>query len=157
MCSFAVKNNVPDLVFAVLVLVLCACAEELLPKFLSVGFPVLFAASHHFAARRPALFTVLFAIAAGAMEDAISSLPAMTSVSSFLLTALFVRWVGFSRVTTALTFACYQVWLSVWQSALGGGVFTRLLVSVPIGLMTALSVEWVLTSLERKAAVNEQG
>ena len=99
----------------------------------------------------------LFAIAAGAMEDAISFLPPMTSVSYFLLSACFVHWVGFSRATAALTYAGYQVWLVVWQSALGGVVFARLLVAVPVGLMTALAVEWILTTVEREAAVYEQG
>lgn len=151
------KSNFPILVLAVFVLVLGAWAEEFLPKFLGVGFPVLLVASHHFASRRASAFMCLFAIAAGAMEDAISFLPTMTSVSYFLLSACFVRWVGFSRVTAALTYAGYQVWLAVWQSALGGVVFARLLVAVPVGLMTALAVEWILTTVEREAAVHEQG
>ena len=76
-----------------------AGAEVLLPKVLGVGFPVLMTAVQFFAVRRPAVSVAMFAIAAGAMEDALSALPPVTSVSYFLGLAALVRWSGMPRAS----------------------------------------------------------
>ena len=139
-------------------LVLGAGAEELLPKFLGVGFPILLTATQFFATGRGTLAaTVIFAIAAGAMEDAISMLPAMTSVSFFLAVAGFARVTGLRGAATALTYPCYQLWLAVWTSGLGGGVFGRILLALPVGLGTAFAVGVTLAWIERRGAVHEEG
>ena len=145
------------LAFSLLVLVFGAGAEVLLPKLLGVGFPVLLAAVQFTAARRPAVVAALFAVAAGAMEDALSALPPATSVSYFLALASLVRWSGMQRAVTLLTYPAYQVWISVWTSGLGGDVFGRVLAAIPVGLVTALAVGAVLGRMERKAAIDEQG
>lgn len=156
-------------VFALLVLVAGASAEEMLPKFLGVGFPVLLAAVQHFSApvrepcgvqgagSRGAEGPCLFALAAGAVEDALCSLPAMTSVSYFLAVGLLTRKIGFSRMLAAVSYPVYQVWLAIWVGALGGGVFNRILLAMPIGLATAFAAGEVLSFFERKSAVYEQG
>ena len=150
-------NDVVTFVFAVLALVLGAGAETLLPKFLGVGFPVLLTTVQFMAARRTAVAAVVFALAAGAMEDALSALPAATSASFFLLLASLVRWSGMPRAATLLTYPAYQVWIYVWTDRAGGGVFSRVLLALPVGLATALAVGAVLVWAERKAAVDEQG
>ena len=142
---------------SVLVLFLGAALEELLPKVLGVGFPILLIAVQVLASRGGWAATVMFALAAGAMEDALSSLAPMTSISYFLIVASFARWSGLPRLAAAFTYPCYQVWLAVWTVGLGGGVFARILVAFPIGLMTAFAAGAALTALYRKAAIDEQG
>ena len=142
---------------SVLVLVLGAGAEVVLPKALGVGFPVLMSAVQFSAARRPAVPAAVFAIAAGAMEDALSVLPPLTSVSYFLGLAAFVRWSGIPRLAMLFAYPAYQVWLSVWTSAPGGEVFGRVLLALPVGLAAAVAAWLVLGWVERKAAMHEQG
>lgn len=140
----------------VLVLVVGASLEELLPKTLGVGFPVLLAAVQFAAPRRSLLAVMLLAIAAGATEEAISSLEPMTCVSYFVLAALFVRRLGLPLAATAITYPCYQVWLFVWTAGMGGGIFNRVLLAFPIGLATAFAVGAVVDWVGRKAALNER-
>ena len=144
-----------QLIVAVLALVFGAAFEEMLPKAMGVGFPVLLAMVHFFAFRRGVAATVLFALAAGAVEDALCALPPMTSGSYFLLSAVLVHWSRLPRAAAALTYTGYQVWLAVWLVGLGGGVFVRMLVALPIGLLTAFAVDAAMAWTWRKAAVDE--
>lgn len=150
-------NEIAQLTLSLLVLVLGAGIEELAPKFLGVGFPVLLCAVIFFASRRSVSRAVVFAIAAGAVEDAISGLPAMTSVSFFLIVALLARWSGFPRFMAGFAFCGYQMWLWAWVGGLHGGVFARMLVSLPVGAATAAAAGAVLAWAAGKAAVDEQG
>lgn len=141
-----------------MVLVLGGGLEEFLPKVLGVGFPVLLTAAQVLAqASRSSSQAVSLALLAGAFEDALSSLPPMTSVSFFLLSALLVRQVGFPLAATALTYPSYQLWLSIWTRVPGGEVFNRLLLSVPVGVVTAFAVGVVLGWTRKEAAIDEQG
>ena len=131
--------------------------EEMLPKFLWVGFPVLLAAVQFFATHAGLKTALLFAVAAGAMEDAVSSLPVMTSASYFLFAAAFTRWAGLPRSAAAVTYPCYQLWLALWLADMGGSVFTRVLAAFPVGLATAFATDAAMSWVWRKAAVNERG
>ena len=51
----------------------------------------------------------------------------------------------------------YQMWLIVWTGRPGGGVFGHVLLAFPVGVATELAVEFVLSRVERKAAVDEEG
>ena len=150
-------NEVVVLVSSILVLVFGAGAEVVLPKVLGVGFPVLMTAVQFSAVRRPTVFVAMFAIAAGALEDALSVLPPVTSISYFLGLAAFVRWSGMPRVAMVFAYPAYQAWLFVWTSGLGGGVFVRVLLALPVGLVTTIAVGAILVWAERKAAMDEQG
>ena len=151
------RNSFLQLVFGALVLMLGSAAEELLPKVLGVGFPVLLVAVQFCAVRRSLPVALIFAVAAGAAEDALSSLPAMTSVSYFAGTALLMRWADLPRVATLLTYPAYQLWLRLWVPGLGGGVFNRTLAALPAGVVTAFAVVWALAAAERKGAIDGQG
>lgn len=142
---------------AVIALVAGAALEELAPKTLGVGFPFLLMASQFFAARRGALAMAAFAIAAGAAEDSVSMLPAMTSVSYFLALAVLTRFAGHPREIALLGYPGYQLWLHLWVSDIKGGIFSRLLVSLPTGFATAFAVWAALSWMERKAAADAQG
>ena len=141
--------------FAVLALVLGAGCEELLPKFFGVGFPVLLMVVVFLSVRFGLLLAVMLAIAAGATEDALSALTPMTSVSFFLIVAVLVHRFGLPQLTAALVFPCYQLWMSVWMGGLN--VFTRILMAIPLGVLTALVVSAVLAQAIGKAAIHERG
>ena len=150
-------NSIVQIVFAVMALVLGAAFEELLPKFFGVGVPILLTVVLFISVRRTGSFALVFAVAAGVLEDSLSLLPPMTSVSAFLTAAILVRRLGWSWPFLALMYPCYQVWLSVWVVGIGGEIFERVLFSCPIGLTTAFVVEMALDWLCRKAAVDERG
>jgi hypothetical protein len=139
------------------VALLAAAAEEALPKFLGVGFPVLLTAVQMFAVSRPAAVMMFAAIVSGALEDAISSLPMMTSISYFLAVAILTRWTDIPRSATILTYPLYHLWLWVWVADLEGGLFSRVAAALPIGVVTAVAVAAVVPWIERKVAVDEQG
>ena len=109
------------------------------------------------AMRRPAATAVLFALAAGAMEDSLSSLPALTSASYFLALAVLVRWSKMPYAAALFAYPVYQMWLFVWTGRSGGGVFGHILLALPLGIVTTLAAELVLGWAERRGAVDEEG
>ena len=149
-------NSIVQIVFAVMALVLGAALEELLPKFFGVGVPILLTVVLFMSVRRTGSFALVFAVAAGALEDALSSLPPMTSVSYFLAVALLARFPGRSGALMAVAYPLYQIWLAVWFPGIGGGVFARVLLSCPVGFATAWAVDLALTWFSRKAAADER-
>lgn len=151
------RNSLLQLVFCLLLLVFGAGAEGLLPRAFGVGCPVLLVAAQLVARRGSAVTLSVFAIAAGAVEDALGALPPAASASYFLAAAWLVNRVGFARALTAVTYPGYLVWLWVWTGASGGGIFGRLLVSVPVGFATAGVVGLVYLWAERGAALDEAG
>lgn len=153
----AVSSSLIRFVFALLTFVLGAAAEELLPKALGVGFPILLAATVFFAPRKHLALPVLFALAAGGAEDALSSLPYLTSASYFLLAAAVIHLTGLPYVLAPFVYPVYQLWLCLWAPDLSGSVFTRFLLAFPIGLLTLAAVASALNHLSRKAAIDEEG
>lgn len=151
------KNSSIQFLLVMTVALLAAAAEEALPKFLGVGFPVLLTAVQMFAVSRPAAVMMFAAIVSGALEDAISSLPMMTSISYFLAVAILTRWTDIPRSATILTYPLYHLWLWVWVADLEGGLFSRVAAALPIGVVTAMAVAAVVPWIERKVAVDEQG
>jgi len=151
-----VKDNLRQFAFGFLLLVLGAGLEELLPKFIGVGFPVLLSVVQALATGGSLPMVVVLAVVAGALEDALSSLPFLASVSYFILVALSVRRVGLFRLSAVLTYPCYQLWLALWTTGTDVGIFSRLLLSLPIGGFTAAVVGTGIAWLGRKGAVDER-
>ena len=149
-------GRVVQFVLYVLVLVSGAALEEILPRVFGVGVPVLLMSVAFLAVRRAGPSALAFAVVAGAVEDALSALPPMTSVSYFLAAALLLRRLGSAWFVPAVAYAGYQVWLSVWVISIGGDVFKRVLLACPVGLATAFAVEAALAWLCRKAAADER-
>lgn len=150
------KNEAVQFLAALIALVLGGAAEELLPKVAGVGFPVLMAASVFMAMRRRAPDAVMFAVAAGALEDALSGLPPATSSSFFLAVAALARWSDFPHGALVMAYPVYQGWIWIWtMGQLAGGVYGRTLVAVPAGLVTALATWAALAWMERRAAADE--
>ena len=150
-------SSIVQFVFAIFALVLGAALEELLPEVLGVGVPVLMAVVTFTALHRSEIAALPVAVLAGAVEDALSALPPMTSVSYFLGVALLARFLGRAGALMAVAHPLYQIWLAVWFPGIGGGVFARVLLSCPVGFATASAVDWALTWFSRKAAVDERG
>lgn len=144
-------------VFALVTLVAAAACEELFPKVLDVGFPVLLAGAFYFGMRAPRTLFILFALAAGGAEDALSSLPFLTSASFFLTLAALVRLTQLPYVIAPLAFPAYQLWLCIWTTDLSGSVFSRVFLSIPLGALTIAAVAYLLSAIERKAAIDEEG
>ena len=149
-------GSLVQFVFAVLALVLGASLEELFPEVLGVGVPVLMAAAVFMALHRSEAQGLSFAVLAGAVEDTLSALPPMTSVSYFLVLALLLRRLGSAWFVPAAVYAGYQIWLSVWVIHIGGDVFKRVLLACPVGLVTAFAVGVALSWLCGKVAADER-
>lgn len=146
-----------QIVLFVMVLVSGAALEEMSPDVFGVGFPVLLMSAAFLAVRRTGSSVLAFAVLAGAVEDALSDLPPMTSVSYFLIVAFLLHRLGSAWFVPAVAYAGYQVWLSVWVVRIGGDVFGRVLLAGPIGLVTAYAVDRALTWLSGKAVADERG
>jgi hypothetical protein len=130
--------------------------EELLPKFIGVGFPALFAASAYFAAKRPPVEGLLFALIAGAAEDSLSSLPFATSMSFFAAAAVLVQRLRLPPALAPFLYGAYQLWLWVWLgSTMDGSVFSRAVAALPAGAAATFAAFWILSWADRKGAVDE--
>ena len=149
-------GRIVQFVLYVLVLVPGAAFEELLPRVFGVGVPVLLMSTLFLSVRQAGPSVLAFAVVAGAVEDALSALPPMTSVSYFLALALLLCRLGSAWFVPAVAYAGYQVWLSVWVTSIGGDVFKRVLLACPVGLVTAFAVEVALAWLCGKAAADER-
>lgn len=145
-----------NFVLCALILVSGAAFEEMLPKIFGVGVPILLMAVLFLSVRQAGSSVLAFAVVAGAVEDALSSLPPMTSVSWFIAVALLLRRFGSAWFVPAVAYAGYQVWLSIWVVGIGGEVFKRVLLACPIGLVTAFALDAALAWIFRKAAADER-
>ena len=149
------RSELLQFVFYAIAHVLGGACEELLPKVFGVGFPILLALTVSVAARRSTPAMILFALAAGAFEDALSSPPTMTSPCFFLVAALVVWRTHLAKLVLIFAYPIYEVWLAVLVPGHAGSLVARLLMSVPIVALTAFAVCPVFAWLERKAAVDE--
>ncbi|MBR0197539.1 MAG: hypothetical protein IJQ34_05360 [Kiritimatiellae bacterium] len=150
------KTEIIQLVLALLSLIFGGALEEMLPKFSGVGFPFLLMASIFWASKRSLTAMIMFSIAAGSFEDALSNLPFATSLAYFTLIAAFTRTTELKYSAFAFSYPIYQIWLWMWLPGLSGGVFTRFLVSIPVGLVCAWASSMILEWLDRKGAVGEE-
>ena len=157
MFSYVVENSVLQLLFALCVLSIGGAAEDMLPKVAGVGFPVLLSAVIVTATRRQSVPAVLFAIAAGAFEDSLSSLPLMSSSSFFVLAVAWMRAADMPRVTALLAYPAYQAMLPIWTGGFGANMYMRILVALPVGALTLAMVWLAVVFFERRAAIGEQG
>lgn len=153
--SKTMRNEIVQLVIALGVLAFGGAAEELLPKFPGVGFPVLLMACIYMATRRGVWQMFMFAAAAGAAEDSLASLPWATSIAFFCMAAAFARTSESEWSAYAFSYPVYQLWVRMWSANPAGGIFSRFLLAIPVGLATAACVRYVLRWLDRKGALDE--
>lgn len=153
MCSFAVRSDFASVVFLLLSLVAGAAIEELTPKFFDTGFPVLLSLSLVFSRRDSLVESLVAAFAAGAVEDALCGFPPATSATFFVAMALVARFLEMPRATIVHAYPLYIVWLWMWRIDTRGEVFLRLLSSVPLGIVTIVSVYFAVSRLMRRAGI----
>jgi hypothetical protein len=132
------KSDFAMLVFSILSLVLCAAMEDMLPKIMGLGIPLLLSVALVFSDRALASWSqsIFCAIAAGSMEDAISALPVATSASFFAIAVFSRRKFHIPFQFCAAVYPLYFCWLWMWGLVGGGENLLRALVSAPIGILT---------------------
>lgn len=127
------KSEVVQFVFIVIAIVVSAAAEELLPSSFGVGVPLLQAMVMVMATRMKVLPGVMTAVGAGFFEDALSSLPPMTSVCFFVIAALLSRKRYFPSPFLLLLFPLFEFWTGLCILGRREDLFVRLLAAVPLG------------------------
>ena len=131
--SSAVKNDFVQFLFLLILLLVSAAAEELLPVFGGVGFPLLLAAVMAVSPRQRILAAVFTAVGAGALEDALAALPPLASIGFFTFAALTARKRDFPQPALIVLFPLYTLWAGMCAAGSMGDVFWRMLVSLPFG------------------------
>lgn len=149
------KNELLTFLAILFAVIIGGAAEELLPKFAGVGVPVLLSICLVGATGKSVFASGVLALASGVFEDALCGLPFFLSASYFLAGAALMRFGGVSRALAVLVYPCYQLWLAVWLKGLSGGIWGRLIVSVPIGCATFCVVWAASTVFTRRYLIDE--
>lgn len=151
------RNSLLRFSFFAVLLVVGAAAEDMLPRIGGVGVPVLLSLSLAVAHRGTWAEVVIFAVAAGAMADALASMPPAASASCFLAFSWFVRRTGSFHAVAAFAYPAYLLWLWAWTGSTGGEIFWRIAVATPLGFVATLLVGAVCEAAKRGAALDEAG
>ncbi len=146
------KRSIVQFAFVVVALVVGGALEDMLPHFGGVGVPVLLGAAVFFAVTVGAPAWVLAALAAGALEEALSAQPAATAIVFFAALALAARFLREPLVWALVAYPAYQVWLALVSDA--SGAFGRFLLSIPVGAFAVSLTFVVLSGLWRKAGAD---
>lgn len=146
------KSDIVKFLFLLTVLVFACAAEMCLPEFGGVGFPVLLTVTILASRGSGKISWILTAVAAGAFEDAVSSLPFASSISFFLLTAFGVRVAGAPVAVTVLAYPFFQLWAGVLSP--GGNSFGRFAVAFPMAALTLAVVTPLFGFFRRKVGLD---
>ncbi len=146
------KGNVVQFAFILLSLAVGAALEDMLPTIGPVGFPLLLGLALFFAMTTRTPVWILSALSAGALEEAIASLPTATAMVFFVAAALAVRFFREPIAWAVVTYPAYQVWLGIITG--GSDAFGRFLVSVPVGTAVMLVLYAALSRIWRKAGAD---
>lgn len=153
MFSSVVKNSIVRFALSAATLIFGAALEELLPKWLGAGFPVLLAFTVCAALRAPLAAAILYALAASAFEDSLSGFDLLGSASFFLGAAALARWTRLGWLTMLIAYPAYQLWLYLFGPGIEGSAFVRFLMSIPLGVATAFACGVLYVFMERRSAV----
>lgn len=149
------KSEFVQFVFVLIAIVVSAAAEELLPSFAGVGLPLLLALVVAASFGMKVLPSVMTAAGAGAFEDALSSLPPMTSVCFFVIAALVSRQSRYPRPIMLLLFPLHELWAGLCSVGPLGESFGRVLVALPLGAVATVVQRFALAWAERRAGIDE--
>jgi hypothetical protein len=95
---------------------------------------------------------IMAAVAAGAFEEAVCSLPPGSAIVFFAAIAVAMRFFREPIVWIAVAYPSYQVWLALVAD--GAGAPGRILLSVPVGAIFLSLAFVVLPRLWRKAGAD---
>lgn len=146
------KSDIVQFAFIILSLVVCAALEDMLPAIGPVGVPMLLSLTLFLATVTRSPEWILSAIAAGALEESIASLPAATAIVFFAAAALAVRFFREPVLWSVILYPAYQIWLGIIIG--GSGAFGRVIVSIPVGAVVMLLLYAALVRIWRKAGAN---
>jgi len=147
-----VKGNLVQFAFIVVAIVLGGALEDMLPSIGSLGVPMLLALAVFFAVETRTPIWIMAAVAAGAFEEAICSLPPGSAIVFFAAIAVAIRFFREPVVWIAIAYPSYQVWLALVADGMGAP--GRILLSVPVGAAFLAVALVVLPWLWRKAGVD---
>ncbi len=151
------KKDIVHFVYALIAIVACSAIEELSPKILGVGVPALLSAAAYCSVRRPPIEGFMFAVAAGAAEDTLSSLPFATSLSFFVGMFAFMRGFKLSLAFAMPAYCLYHLWIWIWLgSSIDGSIMLRFIASIPVGAIILVAISFALRWLDGKAAMDEK-
>ena len=146
------KNNIVQFAFIVVAIVLGGALEDMLPAIGSLGFPILLSLAVFFAVETRMPIWIMSAVAAGAFEEAICSLPPGSAMVFFAAIAVAIRFFREPVVWIAVAYPSYQVWLALVSDTAGAS--GRILLSVPVGAVCLAMAFAVLSRLWRKAGAD---
>ncbi len=167
---------------AAFAIAVCCAAEELLPKVAGQGFPALLCATLWFALMRAdaagkegvrpvRVPEMLFAVAAGSAEDAVSLLPPATCATFFPAAAAVcamlrgtmrgeeeeagpLRRFAAYALACAAAWACCHLWIWAWLGGeTCGNVFLRALAAWPVAAASAAAVHCAFSFAAEKAGL----
>jgi len=147
-----VKNNLVQFAFIVVAIVLGGALEDMLPSIGSLGLPILLSLAVFFAVETRTPIWIMAAVAAGAFEEAICSLPPGSAIVFFAAIAVAIRFFREPVVWIAVAYPSYQIWLALVAG--GAGASGRILLSVPVGAAFLAVALAVLPWLWRKAGAD---
>ncbi len=124
----------------------------MLPSIGSLGVPVLLSMAVFFAVATRSPSWIMAAVAAGALEEAICSLPPGSAIVFFAAMAAAVRLFRESAVWIAVAYPSYQTWMALVAD--GAAAPGRMLLSVPVGIAGISISLAVLSWLWRKAGAD---
>lgn len=149
------KSDFTVFFFSFFILAAAAAIEDVLPHFCGVALPLLMASSMVFSSRKFSSWstTLLFAGAAGAIEDSLCAFPPATSASFFVLASFVVRRFHLSLPLAAVSFPLYIIWLWMWALVPGSVGLPGFFVFSVFGFVSAMALEKIIGFAATKAGV----
>lgn len=149
------KSDLTVFFFSFFTLTAVAALEDVLPRFCGVVPPLVMASSIIFSSRRFFSWsvTLLFAAAAGAIEDALCAFPPATSASFFVFASFVVRRLRLSMPLATLSFPLYIVWLWMWALVPGSVGLPGFCVFSIFGFASTVVLEKIIGFAAAKAGV----
>ena len=146
------KGSVVQFAFIVLALAVGGALEDMLPSIGSLGLPILLSLAVFFAVETRTPIWIMAAVAAGAFEEAVCSLPPGSAMVFFAAIAVAIRFFREPVVWIAVAYPSYQVWLALVADVAGAP--GRILLSVPVGAIFLSLAFVVRPRLWRKAGAD---
>ena len=146
------KNNLVQFAFIVVAIVLGGALEDMLPPIGLLRLPMLLSLAVFFAVETRTPIWIMAAVAAGAFEEAICSLPPGSAIVFFAAIAVAIRFFREPIVWIAVAYPSYQIWLALVAGGMGAP--GRILLSVPVGAAFLAVALAVLPWLWRKAGAD---
>ena len=146
------KGNLVQFAFIVAAIVLGGALEDMLPSVGSLGLPMLLSLAVFFAFETRTPIWIMTAVAAGAFEEAVCSLPPGSAIVFFAAIAVAIRFLREPVVWIAVAYPSYQIWLALVADGMGAP--GRILLSVPVGAAFLVIALAVLPLLWRKAGAD---